>query len=79
MLTLHFSVTLIGILYHIEDIGVSSSLVIKCLCHKRFVIFDFPAGALIGVSCQSREHGFDPWSGKTARATEQLSPCATAT
>ena len=28
-------------------------------------------------TCQCRRHGFDPWSGKIARAVEQLSPCAT--
>ena len=25
-------------------------------------------------ACQCRGHGFDPWSGKTARAEEQRSP-----
>ena len=29
------------------------------------------------TACQRRRHGFDPWSGKTAQAAEQLSPCAT--
>ena len=28
---------------------------------------------------QLRGYGFDPWSGKTPRATEQLSPCTTTT
>ena len=36
---------------------------------KRFM--DFPGGAV--------GHGFKPWSGKIPHATEQLSPCATAT
>ena len=27
-------------------------------------------------TCQCRRHGFNPWSGKTPLATEQLSPCA---
>ena len=30
-------------------------------------------------ACQCRGHGFDPWSGKIPRATEQLSLCATTT
>ena len=27
-------------------------------------------------ACQCKGHGFDPWSGRTPHATEQLSPCA---
>ena len=30
-------------------------------------------------ACQCRRHGFDPWSGKTPRAAEQLSLCAPTT
>ena len=30
-------------------------------------------------ACQSRRHGFEPWSGKIPHASEQLSPCATTT
>ena len=30
-------------------------------------------------ACQCRGHWFDPWSGKTTRAMEQLSPCFTTT
>ena len=30
-------------------------------------------------TCQCRGHGFEPWSGKTPHATEQLSPRATTT
>ena len=30
-------------------------------------------------TCWCTRHGFDPWSGKTPRATEQLSPRATTT
>ena len=30
-------------------------------------------------TCQCRRHGFDPWSGKIPHASEQLSPCTTAT
>ena len=30
-------------------------------------------------ACQCREYGFNPWSGKTPHAMEQLSPCATTT
>ena len=30
-------------------------------------------------TCRCRRHGFEPWSGKIPRATEQLSPWATAT
>ena len=30
-------------------------------------------------SCQCRRHGFNPWSGKTPHATEQLSSCTTTT
>ena len=31
------------------------------------------------IACQSRGHGFKPWSGKIPHAAEQLSPCATTT
>ena len=31
------------------------------------------------IACQCRGHEFDPWSRKTPRAREQLSPCATTT
>ena len=30
-------------------------------------------------TCQRRRHGFDPWSRKIPRASEQLSPCAAST
>ena len=30
-------------------------------------------------TCQCREHGLDPWSGKIPHAAEQLSPCTTTT
>ena len=31
----------------------------------------------LGIACQCREHGFEPWSGKIPHAPEQLSPRAT--
>ena len=35
----------------------------------------FPGGSMVRESpCQCRRHGFDPWSGKTLQATEQLGP-----
>ena len=54
---------------------------------------DFPGGAVVknppaGLpwwrsgwesACQCRGHGFEPWSGKIPRATEQLGPWATMT
>ena len=33
----------------------------------------------LGVCCQCRWHRFEPWSGRIPHATEQMSPCATAT
>ena len=30
-------------------------------------------------TCQCREHGFDPWSGKIPHAAEQISPCTATT
>ena len=32
----------------------------------------------IRITCKCRGHRFNPWSGKTAHASEQLSPCSTA-
>ena len=45
--------------------------------HKRF-IKEFPWW-LSGKesTCQSRSHGFNPWSGRILPATEQLSPSTT--
>ena len=38
---------------------------------------DFPGGAVVKeTTCQFRGHRFKPWSGKTPRDAEQLSPCA---
>ena len=31
-----------------------------------------------GVCLPTQGHGFDPWSGKTTQAVEQLSPCTAA-
>ena len=39
----------------------------------------FPGGQVVGFVCQCRGHRFDPWSGKTAHAMEQLSLCTTTT
>ena len=33
----------------------------------------------LGIACQCRRHGFEPWSGKIPHAAEPLSPCATTT
>ena len=38
-----------------------------------------PVAQWLGISCQCRGHGFEPWSGGIPHAVEQLSPCATAT
>ena len=47
---------------------------------KEMVFLGFPGG-LSGKdsACQSRRHGFDPWSGKIPYAEEQLSSYATTT
>ena len=41
---------------------------------------DFPGGAVVkNPPANSGDTGFEPWSGKTPHAAEQLSPCATTT
>ena len=43
---------------------------------KRSLEEGFPGDSVVKKSvCQCKGHGFDPWAGKTPRATEQLSLC----
>ena len=44
-------------------------------------IWDFPGGPMVTCqsACQSREHGFDSWSGKIPHAMGQLNPHTTTT
>ena len=52
----------------------------SCSCHSSL---QRSTGRLPGwfsgkeTACQCRRHGFNPWSGKIAQASEQQNPCAT--
>ena len=64
----------------------------ELVCIVRRLVFDFcvenELKEMVGLpwwlsgkesACQCRRHGFNPWSGKTPHATEQLSLHTTAT